>query len=895
MKKFLLFILLFAFASFSAFAQTAASTGQITGAVKDPNQAVVSTTQVVLTNLQTKAKFTAVTNSQGVYAFRALQPGSYVVEINAKGFKPSVSAELKVMAGQNVNSDFALALAGNTESVDVTADAANAYRVDNVNPGTPLGALPILDLPYSINVISRQLIDDTQSRNFKEAAKYLPLVSFQEMQGPEVLRPESRGMQGTNMQNDRKDGMGIAVTTPSALEEYEQLEVFTGLGGAMYGPTNPSGMFNFVTKRPTNEQFRQIELGYEGETVGTVHADLGGRFGPNVGDSHMFGYRTNMVIADGTGYVSDSQLRRQLGAIALDVRPFAHTLVEGNFSYYNLFQHGYPGWFSYNPTLIGSAIPKTGQPYTSSEYSMLPVNAPDPTREGYGQSFSGVDLNNQIGEVRVKQDFGSNWQLVTGVLHQIADRDINTAVNAFYDTKGDYQTFIANEFSGLAPRFQVNSDLAYLTGKFKTLGIRHDVVVGSTGYRFASWGNKTTYSLGKTELPLCTAAKVCATNISTPLIDVLPAAGLPDYTQTAASNGIFVSSIIHQQGFSLSDTLTLTPRLLLRVAASQDWTWTNNYTDVTPSYVRTAGIGNYMNQGVSPSASLIFKPRPNMTIYGTFADSIQAPDVAPTTSSSTAYVNSAQPLAPYRSKEGEVGYKLALRKINFSTALFRIQRPFADAVLVSQYISAASPVKCGATTLVSGQVCDNDQIVGNQVNYGAEAMLSGRIIDSLMITGGITVLNPKLTDTVVNVPKGSVFDGINLAPGCTTTLCPTYVTNNKDFVGIPAYKSNILAEYRLPTLRGAFFNFDWQHVGRRPVDDINSYYVPQYNTFDLGVRYTAKVFGKVATWRVTANNVSDVHYWSTLGPGSITGGSSGSYLGHLGEPRLITASMRYDF
>jgi iron complex outermembrane receptor protein len=126
-------------------------------------------------------------------------------------------------------------------------------------------------------------------------------------------------------------------------------------------------------------------------------------------------------------------------------------------------------------------------------------------------------------------------------------------------------------------------------------------------------------------------------------------------------------------------------------------------------------------------------------------------------------------------------------------------------------------------------------------------------------------------------------------------LCPTYVTNNKDFVGIPAYKSNILAEYRLPTLKGAFFNFDWQHVGRRPVDDINSYYVPQYNTFDLGVRYTAKVFGKVATWRVTANNVSDVHYWSTLGPGSITGGSSGSYLGHLGEPRLITASMRYDF
>ena len=26
------------------------------------------------------------------------------------------------------------------------------------------------------------------------------------------------------------------------------------------------------------------------------------------------------------------------------------TLIEGNFSYYNLFQHGYPGWFAYAPT-----------------------------------------------------------------------------------------------------------------------------------------------------------------------------------------------------------------------------------------------------------------------------------------------------------------------------------------------------------------------------------------------------------------------------------------------------------------------------------------------------------------------------------------------------------------
>ena len=50
MKQFLLCIYLFAFASFCAFAQTVAGTGQITGVVKDPNQAVVADAQVVLTD-----------------------------------------------------------------------------------------------------------------------------------------------------------------------------------------------------------------------------------------------------------------------------------------------------------------------------------------------------------------------------------------------------------------------------------------------------------------------------------------------------------------------------------------------------------------------------------------------------------------------------------------------------------------------------------------------------------------------------------------------------------------------------------------------------------------------------------------------------------------------------
>jgi len=815
-----------------AAAAALAQTGQIAGTVKDPAQATIAGSQVILTNLQSKAKNTTTTGSQGAYTFPSVPPGMYTVEANAAGFQPSTSPVLSVAAGQRVNYDFVLMIAAATESVSVSGTVENAYRVESVAPGSPLGTAPITDLPYTVNILSRQLIDDTQSRNFKEAAKYLPLVSFQEMQGPEVLRPETRGFQGSNMQNDLKDGMGIAVTTPSAMEEYEQVEVVSGLGGPMYGPANPSGMFNFVTKRPTNEPLYEFELDYEGRTVATAHADVGGRFGPH----QMFGYRVNGVLADGAGYVSNSQLRRQLGAMALDARLSSNTVVEANFSYYNLFQHGYPGWFAYTPSL------------TPSKNILLPAQAPDPTREGYGQSFAGVDLTSYIGELRFKHAFNPRWQFFAGGLDQLANRNINTPVNSLIDNKGDYKTYFENTFQPtLAARFRVYSNLGYLMGNFATGRILHDVVIGTSGYDFSTYQPVLPTSVAGTafaQTAFCTSYTssnaVCQSNISDPLVFLAPPTGFPSYNKV----GLYVSSIIHQQGINLSDTITLTPHWLIHISANQAWTWTNNYTDSgATNDIRVPGKGSYVFQGISPAASVLFKPAANMTIYGTFASSIQAPDVATGGSS----IN--QPLPPYRSKEGELGYKLNVRRLTFTSGIFRIDRPFA-------FLNTN-------TNLF--------EIVGDQVNYGVEGMLSGRILPSLMITGGLTALDPKLTDTGIAA------------------------TNNKQFVGIPNYKSNILAEYRLPKLTGAFFNFDWQHVGRRPIDDVNSTWAPQYNTFDFGLRYSTKLIGKITTWRITVNNITNVQYWSTLGPGSITGQSTGSYLGHLGEPRLVTASMRFNF
>lgn len=62
------------------------TTGEITGVVMDPGDAVVPNSSVTLKNIETGATVAATTNSQGIYTFTLLQPVSYQVSVTARGF-----------------------------------------------------------------------------------------------------------------------------------------------------------------------------------------------------------------------------------------------------------------------------------------------------------------------------------------------------------------------------------------------------------------------------------------------------------------------------------------------------------------------------------------------------------------------------------------------------------------------------------------------------------------------------------------------------------------------------------------------------------------------------------------------------------------------------------------
>jgi len=514
-------------------------------------------------------------------------------------------------------------------TLTVTGERASDdnYRVGAVDSLGPLGTTPILNTPYSIAVLPLDLIQNSQAVNFKDVSKYLPLVGYQEQQGPDILRPQTRGLQGGNFQNSRLDGLTMFITVATALEQFQQIEVVNGLSASLYGPANPSGEFNFISKRPTENDLREVNVTYNSDSVGTAHVDLIGRFDNN----GVVKYRFNGVFGEGDGYVEGSHRKRELGDLGIDVHAWESGIIELNFTDYRLTVLGYPGWFTYGEKIV---LPAT----------------PNPQVQGFDQEYLGTDLKTQTSVARLKQNINSNWRFVVGVLNQDATRNITTQVNNLTNNAGAYTSSIGATF---APRFVITSDSAYLNGDFTTFGIGHDLTIGTAGYRSSS------YLLTNPRKPA--GLLLGSASIASPALYPYPALGVPD------SNANFDSSDTYQQGVNLNDTLTFNNYWAIRAGVSQDWFHVNNF-------VKTgARTTEYADHGVSPTGSILFKPAANMTAYFTFASSLQAGDLAP-----GGTLNAGESLAPYRSTEYEVGYKASFGRFDLTAAVFRIQRPFAN-------------------------------------------------------------------------------------------------------------------------------------------------------------------------------------------------------------------------
>lgn len=116
----------------NVFAQSTV-TGGIRGTVVDPQKSIVPNAGVTATNVATNQTSTVTSDSNGSFVINNLQPGTYSVVVNQSGFGDYTAKGVIVEVGQTTPIEATLAIAGQSATVEVTADAPIINTNDNSN------------------------------------------------------------------------------------------------------------------------------------------------------------------------------------------------------------------------------------------------------------------------------------------------------------------------------------------------------------------------------------------------------------------------------------------------------------------------------------------------------------------------------------------------------------------------------------------------------------------------------------------------------------------------------------------------------------------------------------------------------------------------------------------
>ena len=129
-------------------AQIATTTATLTGTVTDPSGAVIPTATVTLVSKETGTTRSFVTDSAGRYIFAQLLPSTYSLNVKAKGFEAYHQNGIVLNAAQSASQNVALTIGAESESVMVTADAAQ-LNTDNSNVAADIPGKDIVELPLN--------------------------------------------------------------------------------------------------------------------------------------------------------------------------------------------------------------------------------------------------------------------------------------------------------------------------------------------------------------------------------------------------------------------------------------------------------------------------------------------------------------------------------------------------------------------------------------------------------------------------------------------------------------------------------------------------------------------------------------------------------------------------
>ncbi len=255
-RKIFLVIVVLTLTCLTTFAQL---TGNISGTVKDSNDATVVGATVTALNIGSSQRVTVSTDSAGKYSFTGLRGGTYRLIATANGFGESAQTVVLEENGSS-NQDFAISPGGIKDVVTITAGKGS----DRI----------AAEVPQTVTVVTAEQLEQRLPRSTFETIERAPNIESIES-NPARERPRLRGLSsnrllvlidGEKLNNPRTDvgasGQPIQVVDPSQLES---VEVVAGSGSSLYGSDAIGGTINLITKRPIRpEKGVAIGLRFDG-------------------------------------------------------------------------------------------------------------------------------------------------------------------------------------------------------------------------------------------------------------------------------------------------------------------------------------------------------------------------------------------------------------------------------------------------------------------------------------------------------------------------------------------------------------------------------------------------------------------------------------------------------
>jgi iron complex outermembrane receptor protein len=651
-----------------------------------------------------------------------------------------------------------------------------------------LGNKSVIDTPFSVTTYTAKTISDNQAATVSEVLKNDPSIRETTNSGHLNENIQIRGF-SVGFGDYNMNGLyGMAPTGRIPTDIIDSVTVLKGPNALVAGmaPAGSVGGVVMAQTKRANQDLTRVSASYEDDGYYKSGFDVARRLGNN----KEFGVRVGGSYGQGEHIIDGMDDTNSTGVVALD---YTTDKLKLNFDAYAVRDKRDNG----SPVMVSMGTIKQVIAAPSGDSNFFPNIHGEQSSQYLGASgeykFS-PDLKVFGGAGYTEKEFSGH---IHGTRMIVQNATTGAASSQYY--RVGYQEHAVAANLGLEGKFD--------TGAIQhTLGLRADYLTRNYWQHSAATSN------------------AFDTNLYDPIVDASEQMPTSYPTIVPYADNRYVSYTLTDQMSMLDDKLQV-----ILGARYQD-------IDTKNLYKKT----KYSSDKISPSLGLVVKPfGEDLSFYASYVEGLSEGVTVSDITYPTA-TNKGETLAPYQTKQYELGTKYQVGSWLNTLALYQIEKPEVYQDTVTKAVKDDAETRSrGIEFSTAGQLTEDLSLMANLAYIDAEYVKSGTA--------------SQVGNTVI---------------------------------GTPDFTAGLGLDYKIPVVEGMSVNARASYVSEQYLNTDNSLELPDYTILDLGAKYATKIGGVNTTFRANVNNLTDEKYWS---------GVFGSNIAILGAGRTYKLGVTFDF